>query len=272
MAGADPLSRKAVEAFDAEGRLGEILDLGEHLRDALWRVESANIAAHPTPDGLLVVGVDGLQRGAELLSRARPPELITALSVRSAALAEAAAPAGAQPSQTALLMSYSGEDAPVLEAFERTAPARRVVLTTGGALATAARAQGVPVVPLPGGFPAPKLALGYSIVVTLELARLAGLGGSTRAMIDAAAAHVTELARDWGPDSAPDSPVKQIASASVLDPRSASASVLDPPSASASDPSVTGLQMGETPLERVLAQVLFEHLLELYVDVLGAAS
>ena len=45
--------------------------------------------------------------------------------------------------------------------------------TTGGKLAEAARAEGVPVIPLPGGFQ-PRAAVAYSLVVALEVAWLCG--------------------------------------------------------------------------------------------------
>ena len=37
----DTLSSEAVDQVDAAGELHDILDLPEHLRDALWRVDSA---------------------------------------------------------------------------------------------------------------------------------------------------------------------------------------------------------------------------------------
>jgi glucose/mannose-6-phosphate isomerase len=244
----DPLSRAAIGAVDPDGVLSEILDLPEHLRDALWRVQSANITPQPTPGGLYVVGVDGLQHGGELAREALIPGLSAPLTVFSGHPSPATLPV------TVLLASYSGEDSAVLEAFELTSRANRVVLTTGGQLAAAARGAGVPVVPLPGGFPEPRLAIGYPLVVCLELSRLAGLAESSAGAVEGAAAHVARLARQWGPDSAEDSPAKRVAQATVAG--------RDP------DWVISIVDAGETPLQRVATRVLFDNLVLLYRTVL----
>ena len=250
MSADDPLSRARIEAVDPDGLLAEILDLPEHLRDALWRVESANIAPEPTPGGLAVVGVDGLERGGELAREALLPGLEAPITTW-----RGAPELSVQPMST-LLISYSGEDVAVIEAFAATASTRRVVLTTGGALAAAARGARVPVVPLPGGFPFPAAAMGYSLVVGLELARLAGLTGANVDRVEGAAAHVARLAREWGPESAIDSPVKRVAHAA------------DAGRSSDWTPSI--VEAGETPLQRVVTRLLLDNLLALYRRTLAA--
>ena len=74
-----------------------------------------------------------------------------------------------------LCSSYSGTTEETLSAYddavERGAP--RLVATTGGALAERARRDGVPVIPIPGGFQ-PRAAVGYALVVG------AGGGGAVR--------------------------------------------------------------------------------------------
>ena len=72
--------------------------------------------------------------------------------------------------------------------------------TTGGALAERARRDGVPVVPIPGGFQ-PRAAIGYSLVAALEAAALGGAAPSVRAEIEAAAALAAALVEEWGPDA-----------------------------------------------------------------------
>jgi glucose/mannose-6-phosphate isomerase len=88
--------------------------------------------------------------------------------------------------------------------------ARRIVSTTGGSLASSARADGVPVIPLPGGFQ-PRAAVGYGLVVALEVAALAGCGEHLHTEIDVAAAHAEQLVADWGPDAPEDSLAKTLA-------------------------------------------------------------
>ncbi len=91
-------------------------------------------------------------------------------------------------------MSYSGNTEETLAVYEAAGAvgARRIVSTTGGKLAEAARAEDVPVIPLPGGFQ-PRAAVAYSVVVALEVAWLCGAGERLHAEIDVAAAHLEQL-------------------------------------------------------------------------------
>ena len=42
----DALTREAIARVDASSQLNDVLSLPEHLRDALWRVESAGLERH----------------------------------------------------------------------------------------------------------------------------------------------------------------------------------------------------------------------------------
>jgi len=64
------LDSAAVAAVDSTGQAAEILDLSTHLRDALWRVDSAAIAPVAAPGGLIVAGMGGSGVGARLASAA----------------------------------------------------------------------------------------------------------------------------------------------------------------------------------------------------------
>ena len=81
-----------------------------------------------------------------------------------------------------LCSSYSGSTEETVATYDaaRAAGAPRIVATTGGPLAERAREDGVPVVPLPGGFQ-PRAAVGYSLVTALEAAALCGAAPSLRA-------------------------------------------------------------------------------------------
>ena len=208
MSATPELTRESIAALDPTGQLADILDLPEHLRDALWRVQSANLEAHDAPGGLVVAGMGGSAIGgalalAALGDRASRPIFVS----RDYAL-----PPSITPDATVLCSSYSGETEETLAAFEAAGVlgARRIVCTTGGRLAQEARAEGVPVIPLPGGFQ-PRAAVGYSLVVALEVAALAGVGESLRSEIDVAAAHAAQLVADWGPDAPEDSLAKSLA-------------------------------------------------------------
>jgi glucose/mannose-6-phosphate isomerase len=111
-----------------------------------------------------------------------------------------------------LCSSYSGTTEETLAAYDAAGEtgAPRVVSASGGELAARARRDGVPVVPLPGGFQ-PRAAVGYSFVVALELAALAGAAPSVRAEVEAAAALARELAAEWGPDADEDGAAQALA-------------------------------------------------------------
>ena len=84
--------------------------------------------------------------------------------------------------------------------------------STGGPLVERARRDGVPVIPIPGGFQ-PRAAIGYSLVAALEAAALAGAAPSVRDEIEAAAELAETLAAEWGPDGGEDGEAKEIARA-----------------------------------------------------------
>jgi glucose/mannose-6-phosphate isomerase len=111
-----------------------------------------------------------------------------------------------------LCASYSGNTEETLAAYEAAGAlgARRIVTTTGGKLAEAARAEGVPVIPLPGGFQ-PRAAVAYLLVVALEVAGRCGVAPRVHLEIDVAAAHAEQLVAEWGPEGSEDSLAKALA-------------------------------------------------------------
>ncbi len=202
------LTPETIAEVDVTGQMADILDLPEHLRDALWRVESANLAPQDSAGGLVVAAMGGSAIGGALAlavlgDRASRPIHIA----RDYGL-----PGWTTPDTTVLCSSYSGETEETLAAYEAAGAlgARRIVSTTGGRLAAAARAEGVPVIPLPGGFQ-PRAAVGYALVVALEVAALAGVAEHLHTEIDVAAEHAAKLVAEWGPDAAEDSLAKSLA-------------------------------------------------------------
>jgi glucose/mannose-6-phosphate isomerase len=77
-------------------------------------------------------------------------------------------------------------------------------------LAQAARAEGVPVIPVAGGLQ-PRAAVAYMTVAALEVAAACGAGPRLTTEVDVAADHLEQLAIEWGPDSAEDSLAKSLA-------------------------------------------------------------
>ena len=202
------LSREAIAEIDSTGQLSDVLTLPEHLRDALWRVESAIMNEWDTPGGLVVAGMGGSAIGGALAAaalgdHASRPILVT----RAYGL-----PPWTTPDTTVLCASYSGDTEETLACYESAGAlgAQRVVVTTGGRLAELARADKVPVIPLPGGFQ-PRAAVAYMTVASLEVAALCGAGPRLTSEIDVAASHAEQLVAEWGPDAPEESLAKTIA-------------------------------------------------------------
>src|SRR3954471_15210249 len=57
------LTADAIGAIDSTGQMDEVLGLAEHLRDALWRVDSAAAQPVGVPGGVLVAGMGGSAAG-----------------------------------------------------------------------------------------------------------------------------------------------------------------------------------------------------------------
>jgi glucose/mannose-6-phosphate isomerase len=204
------LDAAACQAVDSTGQFGETLDLAEHLRDAVWRVDSANIAPVDAHGGLIVAGMGGSSVGGRLAIGALGPRLR-----RPMALAMGYdVPAWIGRETLVLCSSYSGSTEETLATYDaaKAAGAPRLVATTGGPLAERAREDGVPVVPLPGGFQ-PRAAVGYSLVTALEAAAVCGAAPSVRDEIEGAAVLAAELAGEWGPDGEADGEAKRLAHA-----------------------------------------------------------
>jgi glucose/mannose-6-phosphate isomerase len=203
------LSREAISRVDKSGQLEDVLAMPDHLRDALWRVESASIMQDwETSSGLVVAGMGGSAIGGALARAALGDHASRPIFVTK----EYGLPPWTTPETTVLCASYSGETEETLACFESAGAlgAHRVVATTGGRLAALARAEGVPVIPLPDGFQ-PRAAVAYMTVAALEVAALCGVGPRLAAEIDVAASHSEQLVREWGPEAGEDSLAKQVA-------------------------------------------------------------
>jgi glucose/mannose-6-phosphate isomerase len=115
----------------------------DQIGDALWRVDAASV---PTGD----VEVCGVAYGAGELAESIVGDR------------------GASGERVVLCVSYSGDDAEALRCFDEGG--RRVAVCTNGELATRARAQGVPVIGVPGGFEDPRAAIVYFTVAAVVCA------------------------------------------------------------------------------------------------------
>ncbi len=174
---------EAIRAVDRANQLDDVLAMPAHVRDALWRVESARLEPFES-SALVVCGMGGSAIGADLARAAFGPRLeLPMTTVRDYAL-----PVGTSAEQVVLCSSYSGNTEETLGCFEAAGDlgARRIVATTGGRLGEMAREAGVPVIPMPSVLQ-PRAAFGYIFVAAAEVAAIAGAAPSLRAEIEAAA-------------------------------------------------------------------------------------
>jgi glucose/mannose-6-phosphate isomerase len=169
--------------------LDDVLAIPEHLRDALWRVESARLTASESV-GLLVCGVGGSAIGGDLAAAALGDRLERPLlTVRGYGL-----PSWVTADWSVLCSSYSGETEETLSCFAaaRELGATRIVASTGGDLVERARAAGDPVIGLPGLLPAPRTAVAYMLVCAAEVTAMAGIAPRIHTEVEAAAAFLEE--------------------------------------------------------------------------------
>jgi glucose/mannose-6-phosphate isomerase len=206
------LTRDQIESVDAARQIEDVLAIPEHLDDALWRVQSAGLdQTLGQLDGLgpmLVCGMGGSAIGGDLAAAALGDRLTKPMTtVRGYEL-----PSWSSPDSIVLCASYSGGTEETLACYEAAGAlgAVRVAVTTGGRLAEAARADGVPVIPIPAGLQ-PRAAVAYMTVSALEVAAAAEVGQGVRTEIDAAASGLAQLVREWGPDADSDSLAKRVA-------------------------------------------------------------
>jgi glucose/mannose-6-phosphate isomerase len=166
--------------------IDDVLGLPDQLRDALWRIETARLEEADSA-GLMVCGMGGSAIGGDLAASAIGDRLCRPMvSIRGYEL-----PSWATPEWTVLCSSYSGNTEETLACFEAAEAlgARRLVLSTGGALVERAREAAVPVVAPPGIYQ-PRVAVAYMFVAAAEAAALAGVAPRIRTEIDAAAAFI----------------------------------------------------------------------------------
>jgi glucose/mannose-6-phosphate isomerase len=167
--------------------LDAVRAMPDHLRDALWRIDSARAKPMDAP-AAFVCGMGGSAIGGDLATAALGDRLTKPVLVVRGYELPPWAPAGS----AVLCSSYSGDTEETVACYSAAEAlgAQRLVATTGGELAEAARADGVTVIGLPAGLQ-PRAAVGYMFCVSAELASLAGAAPRINTEVDAAASHLT---------------------------------------------------------------------------------
>ncbi|MEO8091814.1 MAG: bifunctional phosphoglucose/phosphomannose isomerase [bacterium] len=174
----------AIREVDSANQVEDVLDLPDHLRDALWRFESAGIEPSES-SGLVACGMGGSGVGGALARAALGDRVQRPMIV----VRDYEPPSWTLPDHAVLCCSYSGSTEETLACFAaaEAVGARRIVATTGGPLAEQARTAGVPVVGIPSGLQ-PRAAVGYLFSIAADAAAAVGVAPAIHTDIDAAAA------------------------------------------------------------------------------------
>jgi glucose/mannose-6-phosphate isomerase len=173
--------------------LDDVLAQPDHIEDALWRFDAADVPRDDLPGGLVIAGMGGSAIGGDLAAAAIGDRATHPIRTRRGY--------GLDPWTRAdslvLCASYSGDTAETLACYDEAAElgAPRVAITTGGQLAERARADGVPVVGVPSGMQ-PRAAVVYMTVAALQAANACGAAPSLTAEVEAAVPTLRAVAAD----------------------------------------------------------------------------
>ena len=191
--------RSKIERFPAQLRAGK--EIADHV--------IARLDPQP-PRAFVLFGMGGSAMAGDLLRILADREGAVPVAV----VRHYEPPSWISPEDFLLFSSYSGETEETLSAYAllRRLGCRGVVLASGGSLAERARADGLPVASLPGGYP-PRAALGYSFATLAHIAHHLGvLADVPRRLETAAAAVEAKAASRFAPGVVQSrNPAKQIA-------------------------------------------------------------
>jgi glucose/mannose-6-phosphate isomerase len=184
-------SVERIRAADPEDMLGRIKELGKQIRDS-WKiaVAAALPPAYADVRNITVIGMGGSAIGGDLAAALLADELKVPMSVHR----DYGLPAYVGRDSLVIASSYSGNTEETLSAFEdaRKRGAKVLALTTGGTLATQARAANYPVVTF--SYKArPRATLGYSLGLVLGSLTRLGLVRDLSGDLDSAVADLAKL-------------------------------------------------------------------------------
>jgi glucose/mannose-6-phosphate isomerase len=183
-------AHEAIRAVDPDGMFDAVKQMPNHLRDALWRIESARLQPMEAT-AAIVCGMGGSAIGGELAAAVLGDQLSKPFVTARGYELPSWGPAGA----AILCSSYSGNTEETLAGYSAAEAlgAQRLVATTGGQLADLARKDGVPVIGLPAGL-RPRAAVAYMFCAAAELAALSLTAPRIATEIDGAASHLMQRA------------------------------------------------------------------------------
>lgn len=195
-----------VERLDSSGMLGHIRDMADHLDEGIGIGE--NVPLHnlesDTFHSLIVSGMGGSAIAGDLIRSHLAHEIQIPFQVHR----DYRLPGFVGRRTLVVCSSYSGNTEETLSAYDDALDrgASVIAITAGGKLAAKARADGVPLVQIPGGRP-PRAALGYSFAPLLIIISRLGLSDDRSSDVSGAAAALRRRLPDYLPGSADNDPL-----------------------------------------------------------------
>jgi len=159
-----------VEKIDKSGMLKVCMKMPEHCRDAIQRAKRTKIPKkvkvsekitiqYKRPQHILVLGMGGSAIGGEILR----DWLRNRTSIPIEVCRDYVLPAYANKDTLVFAVSYSGNTDETLSAFVEAINrgCMTIAITSGGHLLSFSEKLGIPYVKIPGGMPAPRVAIPY---------------------------------------------------------------------------------------------------------------
>lgn len=165
-------SREEIAKVDPSGMTRLVEELPEQWVEAEAIARAADLRSLSTPKRVVILGMGGSAIGGEFVRSLLETKVATPIFVnRSYTL-----PAFVDRETLVVASSYSGNTEETLIACEaaKSQGAAIAAITTGGELAQRAKAEGWPLITLPGGL-SPRAAIGYSFVPLLVLMERIGV-------------------------------------------------------------------------------------------------
>ncbi len=208
------LDAPSFRSIDPQDMLGAILGLPEQIDDAKRVALGASFDSltGKTFSSLVIAGLGGSAIGGDFLRAGYEATLTVPVTV----VRDYHLPGYVNERTLVYATSNSGNTEETLACYESAKNARAglVAFSTGGKLATMAKADGVPLVSFPGGLQ-PRAALGYSFVpLIVASSRLGLLPGVLLDDIDEASAVLREVRNECNPETPfAKNPAKRLAAA-----------------------------------------------------------
>ncbi len=189
----------ALAAADPSGMLGAVLGLPDDCERG-YEVGRA-VEEVPTGESLSALAVCGMG-GSGVAGDVVQALYRDRLGIPVAVVKSPELPEFCGKDTLVVCSSYSGNTAEVLACFEVAARrgCRTIAVTSGGELARRAGEEGVPVVPLPGGFLMPRAAIGVLVFGTLGALERVGVTPPEEPEVEATVEALRPLASSIGPD------------------------------------------------------------------------